>query len=61
MLSKLILISLLVSIHLGFSGCERIVYVKVPCPTLITFDINSSEVDEYEEIEYVIRPKKSNN
>ena len=31
---------LLVLTLLLFSGCERVVYVKVPCPKLQTADIN---------------------
>lgn len=36
---------LTVTILLSFSGCERIVYVQVPCPKLQTVDVNSTEVE----------------
>ena len=44
-MKKLMLIPVLVLI---LSGCERIVYVNVPCPKLETVDMNVSELEPLE-------------
>lgn len=42
------------TILLAFSGCERIVYVKVPCPKLQTVEVNST-IDTPLVIHYIVK------
>ena len=48
------LTTLMVAILLSSSGCERIVYVKVPCPKLQTVDINTTELEPLK-IHYMVK------
>jgi len=42
-MKKAILICLLASTLLFFSGCGRVVYVPAPCPKLVPYDVNVTE------------------